>query len=31
MSMMNTEAFWQYVIKGFILLLAVWVDIKTKK
>jgi D-xylose transport system permease protein len=31
MSMMNTEAFWQFVIKGFILLLAVWVDIKTKK
>ncbi len=31
MSMMNTEAFWQYITKGFILLLAVWVDIKTKK
>jgi D-xylose transport system permease protein len=31
MSMMNTEAFWQFIIKGFILLLAVWVDIKTKK
>lgn len=31
MSMMNTEAFWQYIVKGFILLLAVWVDIKTKK
>jgi D-xylose transport system permease protein len=31
MSMMNTEAFWQFVIKGFILLIAVWFDIKTKK
>jgi D-xylose transport system permease protein len=31
MSMMNTEAFWQFIIKGFILLLAVWFDIKTKK
>jgi D-xylose transport system permease protein len=31
MSMMNTEAFWQFIIKGFILLIAVWFDIKTKK
>ncbi|MCL6588372.1 MAG: sugar ABC transporter permease [Firmicutes bacterium] len=30
LSMMNTESFWQLVIKGFVLLLAVWVDIKTK-
>ncbi|HHT47821.1 MAG TPA: sugar ABC transporter permease [Firmicutes bacterium] len=31
MSMMNTEAYWQPIIKGSILLLAVWLDIKTKK
>lgn len=31
MSMMNAEAFWQYIVKGFVLLLAVWMDIKTKK
>lgn len=30
LSMMNTEAFWQFIIKGFVLLLAVWMDIKTK-
>lgn len=31
LSMMNTEAFWQMVIKGLVLLFAVWMDIKTKK
>lgn len=31
MSMMNTDAFWQYIVKGFILVLAVWVDISTKE
>ncbi|NLM37695.1 MAG: sugar ABC transporter permease [Firmicutes bacterium] len=31
MSMMNTESYWQMIIKGIILLLAVWLDIKTKK
>ncbi len=31
MSMMNVEAYWQPIIKGSILLLAVWLDIKTKK
>lgn len=31
LSMMNTESFWQMVIKGFVLLLAVWMDMKTKK
>ncbi len=31
MSMMNTEAFWQQIIKGFVLLFAVWIDFKTKK
>jgi D-xylose transport system permease protein len=30
LSMMNTESFWQFIIKGFVLLLAVWMDIKTK-
>lgn len=30
LSMMNTEAFWQFVVKGLVLLFAVWMDIKTK-
>ncbi|HEX3044689.1 MAG TPA: sugar ABC transporter permease [Bacillota bacterium] len=30
LSMMNTEAFWQSVIKGFVLLFAVALDIRTK-
>lgn len=31
MSLMNTENFWQYIIKGLILIVAVWVDISSKK
>mgnify|MGYP001401625688 CR=1 FL=1 len=31
MSMMNLEAFWQYIVKGLILLFAVWLDIYSKK
>lgn len=31
MSMMNIEAFWQYIVKGLILILAVWLDISSKK
>jgi xylose ABC transporter membrane protein len=31
MSMMNLEAFWQYIVKGLILLFAVWLDIYTQK
>ncbi|MBY6270945.1 MAG: sugar ABC transporter permease [Caldibacillus debilis] len=31
MSMMNMEAFWQYIVKGTILLLAVWIDIYSQK
>lgn len=31
MSMMNLEAFWQYIVKGTILLLAVWFDIYSRK
>lgn len=31
MSMMNMEAFWQMIIKGLILLFAVWVDLKSKQ
>jgi D-xylose transport system permease protein len=31
MSMMNTEAFWQYIVKGVILVIAVWVDVYTNK
>lgn len=30
MSMMNLEAFWQYIVKGFVLVMAVWFDIYTK-
>ncbi|HHW00360.1 MAG TPA: sugar ABC transporter permease [Clostridiaceae bacterium] len=31
MSLLNTESFWQQIIKGLILILAVWVDMSTKK
>ncbi|MFB1098717.1 sugar ABC transporter permease [Terribacillus sp. JSM ZJ617] len=31
MSIMNIEAFWQYIVKGLILILAVWVDISSRK
>lgn len=31
MSLMNTPSFWQYIIKGLILLVAVYIDIVTKK
>jgi D-xylose transport system permease protein len=31
MSMMNAEYFWQVIVKGVVLLFAVWMDIKTKK
>ncbi|RAK20363.1 xylose ABC transporter membrane protein [Anoxybacillus vitaminiphilus] len=31
MSMMNIETFWQYIVKGFILIIAVWIDIYSKK
>jgi D-xylose transport system permease protein len=31
MSMMNLDAYWQYIVKGLILGAAVWFDIKTKK
>ena len=31
MSMMNLDAYWQYIVKGLILSAAVWFDIKTKK
>jgi D-xylose transport system permease protein len=30
LSMMNVESFWQSIIKGLVLLFAVWIDIKTK-
>lgn len=30
MSMMNTPTFWQYIVKGMILLIAVWIDISSK-
>ena len=31
MSLMNTENFWQYIVKGLILIIAVYIDIVTKK
>lgn len=31
MSLLNVEAFWQYIVKGLILVLAVWFDVFTKK
>lgn len=30
MSMMDVPTFWQYIVKGAILLLAVWMDSATK-
>ncbi|MED4302010.1 sugar ABC transporter permease [Geobacillus stearothermophilus] len=30
MSMMNIETFWQYIVKGLILIVAVWADISSK-
>lgn len=31
MSVMNMDIFWQYIIKGFVLILAVYIDVATKK
>jgi D-xylose transport system permease protein len=31
MSLMNLDSFWQYIVKGTILVLAVWVDIRSRK
>lgn len=31
MSMMNIGAYWQYIVKGLILIIAVWIDISSKK
>ncbi|SFO91468.1 sugar ABC transporter permease [Salibacterium halotolerans] len=31
MSMLNVETFWQNIVKGMILILAVWLDISSKK
>lgn len=30
MSMMNLDAFWQYIVKGVILIAAVWFDVRTR-
>ncbi|BDG32394.1 sugar ABC transporter permease [Parageobacillus thermoglucosidasius] len=30
MSMMNIETFWQFIVKGLILIIAVWIDISSK-
>lgn len=30
MSMMNLQTFWQYIVKGLILIVAVWIDIANK-
>ena len=31
MSMMNIPTFWQFIVKGLILIIAVWIDISSKK
>ena len=31
MSMMNLDAYWQFIVKGLILVAAVWFDTQTKK
>jgi len=31
MSVMNMSVFWQYIVKGLVLILAVYVDIASKK
>ena len=31
MSMMNMDSYWQFMIKGLILVAAVWFDTQTKK
>lgn len=31
MSMMNADAYWQYIVKGFILITAVWIDVVSKR
>ncbi|MBO8164319.1 MAG: sugar ABC transporter permease [Brevibacillus sp.] len=31
MSLMNLDSFWQYIVKGSILVLAVWVDIRSRQ
>jgi D-xylose transport system permease protein len=31
MSLMNLDVTWQYVVKGLVLLLAVWVDMLQRK
>lgn len=30
MSMMDIDAFWQYIVKGLILILAVWWDLSSE-
>ncbi len=31
MSMMNLDAYWQFMVKGIILVAAVWFDTQTQK
>jgi D-xylose transport system permease protein len=31
MSIMNMSVFWQYIVKGIVLILAVYVDVASKK
>jgi len=31
MSLLDMDAFWQYIVKGSILIFAVWFDIYSKK
>ena len=31
MSVMNMDIFWQYIVRGFVLVLAVYIDVASKK
>jgi len=31
MSVMNMSVFWQYIVKGLILILAVYIDVSSRK
>lgn len=31
MSMLNADAYWQYIVKGLILIVAVWIDVVSKR
>jgi D-xylose transport system permease protein len=31
MSMLNADVYWQYIVKGLILIVAVWIDVVSKR